>query len=887
MPAPAGIQPADWPQIAALFDEGAELPPPARAAWLEQLRRRAPALQEIVARLLVADEAAAPREWLERGPALSESALQAQAALEAATGRGSLAPGDCLGPYRLLERVASGGMGEVWRAEATDLPVPRVVALKLPLWHRPGSAAATRFAREAQILAGLEHPHIARLYAAAQAADGTPYLAMEWIHGQTLMQWCANCQPSLPERLQVFMQVLTAVAFAHGRGVLHRDLKPSNLMVDQQGQVKLLDFGIAKLLDDEGNSPATELTRQAGQVMTRSYAAPEQLQGQSLSPATDVYALGVILFELLTRQRPYRLALPTAAQLEQAIVAGDVRRASALDRRLRGDLDAILACALSPQPALRYSAAQAFADDLQRHLRGLPVLARPESLRYLIGRFVHRHRGLAVGSAAVALALLLGLGLAAREAWRADRERDRALAAAARTESTARFLLDLLDDAAKAGQPITVGVLMQRAEQLARHTLDERPDELALVLGMVGSAERDSRDAARGLALLNEAAGIAKDPSLQAELRCTALAAQTVFASAKDARAEINQIIDSAQTERAARRTCQLTLARLLIQSGELEAARRLLATAAPAIESSGSAGWREQTWATAMQTFLAADGQGQGADARAAATMALLQRLGRDRNSLALGLFNTWGTLAMVSGEPLKAAERYAAVVTRMEGDHPEGGIPPYPLTIWGSGLLAGGDYSRAAEVLERAAQAAQAQGVAAMQFSALCLRGRAAALQGQANAAQAWFDRALAVPDRGEPLRRNAQPFCDMARAEAWLLTGATAPARALLQQVLSQAYPASVKLSANLLAAEVALAEGQRATANRLASAAEAEARRLQADNTWSARVGTALALRSLASEEPAEARRLMQQANEHLQATVLPGERWHTRVTQALR
>jgi TolB-like protein len=331
-------------------------------------------------------------------------------------------PGEIVGPYRLMRLLGEGGMAEVWLAQRADGAFKRDVALKLPILLRLRKDLASRFARERDILAALEHPNIARLYDAGVSSTGLPYLAMEYVAGEPLTSWCDARQLGIRERLRLFLQVLDAVQYAHVQRVVHRDVKPSNILVTDSGQVRLLDFGVAKLLAQEEEQ--SDLTLLYGRVLTPDYASPELVRGEQLGAASDVYALGVVLYELLCGNRPYHLqAGASIAQLEHAITDVEVKGPSTqvasgaggnrgitqrkLARRLRGDLDAIVLKALAKVPANRYESATAFADDLHRSLSGEPVEARPNRLGYRCAKFVLRHR---TGLAATAIATVLIAG---------------------------------------------------------------------------------------------------------------------------------------------------------------------------------------------------------------------------------------------------------------------------------------------------------------------------------------------------------------------------------------------------------------------------------------------------------------------------------------------
>jgi serine/threonine-protein kinase len=298
-------------------------------------------------------------------------------------------------------------MGEVWLAERADGVVGRQVALKLPAPTMRHRELAARFARERAILSRLTHPNIARMYDAGFAANGQPYLALEYVEGVPLTQNCDARGLGVDARIALFLQVLAAVEYAHDNLVIHRDLKPSNILVTPEGNVKLLDFGIAKLLAN-GSAEETDITRVGGHALTLDYAAPEQVTGAPLTTAVDVYALGVLLYELLTGARPYRVKRGSLEEIGDAIVSVDPvppsravyadaalaarsTTGSRLCRALSGDLDTIVQKALRKSPSERYASAGALADDLSRHRAHLPVTVRPASAWYRFVLFVRRN----------------------------------------------------------------------------------------------------------------------------------------------------------------------------------------------------------------------------------------------------------------------------------------------------------------------------------------------------------------------------------------------------------------------------------------------------------------------------------------------------------------
>ena len=456
-------------------------------------------------------------------------------------------PGDIVGPYRLLRELGKGGMGTVWLAERVDGMINRPVALKLPRgsWT---AALSERMARERVILAALNHPNIARLYDAGVTAAGSPWLALEYIQGQPIDDYCRIKSLGVAERLRLFLDVAGAVAHAHARLVVHRDLKPSNVLVTDDGQVRLLDFGIARLLEDEGREEPN-LTQVAGCAMTPEYASPEQIRGEPISIASDVYSLGVMLYELLTGVRPYNLKRTSRAALEDAILEVDPEKPSTaagtppLRKVLRGDLDTIVLKALDKKPEARYLTANAFADDIRNHLSGRPVLARPASRLYRLSRFVTRNK-FAVGAAALVLAAILtGAGVAVWQARIALSEKKRA-------EDVKAFIAGIFQDAnldEKEGRSMTALEMLKRANERIDQTLDAGSSTRLELMHVVGSSIMSLGDSVTAEAVADRAVTEAR-LNLSADdplaLRARLLRAWTLMyrGKTKELRAELDDV---------------------------------------------------------------------------------------------------------------------------------------------------------------------------------------------------------------------------------------------------------------------------------------------------------------------------------------------------------
>ncbi len=495
-----------------LVDRCLDLPPADREPLLA---RAEPTVGAEARKLLQADARSGALLDAPAG-ALMPSALRT---IGSASPKQGARAGAMVGPFRLRSLVGEGGMGQVWIAERAGADFRQKVAVKLLHTRGDADALAARFRLERRILARLAHPRIARLLDGGTTDDGTPWLAMEYVEGRSLTGACTERHLDVDQRLRLFAKVCDAVQFAHRNLVVHRDLKPTNVLVGEDGEPKLLDFGIAKLLEDDGEDAASgALTRTGERPMTPDYAAPEQVRGETATTATDVWALGVILHELLAGVRPYRGGHKSVGEIERQILEAAPSRPSthvrerSLRRRLRGDLDAIVLKALRARPEDRYPSVEAFASDVRRHLEGLPVTARGETAGYLLRSFVRRYR-LAVGASALGLAVVLaGTG---GTLWQAHHAREEARKA----EQVQEFLLALLQSFDPSdGRSVTERDILARGEERLETELSGRPDVQAKLWRAFGRAwlnlgvyERAKPDAQRAIALARSSLGPRSD----------------------------------------------------------------------------------------------------------------------------------------------------------------------------------------------------------------------------------------------------------------------------------------------------------------------------------------------------------------------------------------
>jgi serine/threonine-protein kinase len=650
-------------------------------------------------------------------------------------------------------------MGSVWLAERTDGRFEGRAAVKLLNASLVGREGEIRFRREGTILARLRHPHIAHLIDAGVSPLGYPYLVLEHVAGERIDHYCDARRLGIEARVRLFLDVLAAVAHAHANLIVHRDIKPSNVMVTADGQVKLLDFGIAKLLEAEGVPQATGLTREGEAALTPEYAAPEQLTGGTVTTVTDVYALGLLLYVLLTGQHPVGHTAPSPAQLVRAIVDGEAPRPSdavaaagtvggqaptqraalrastpaRLNRVLRGDLDNIVARALKKPPGERYPSVEALAEDLRRYLRHEPVSARADTLAYRAARFVRRNRAASSLAALVVVAVAAGLlgtlGQARRaraQAARADEQarvaseqRDFALRQLSRAEAINDLNSFLLQDAAPLGKPFTVGELLARAEDVVNRQADPSDENRIVLLTAIGRQyhlQEEDGKALRVLTRAYELSRASREPVTRASATCSLANALSVAGEVD--RAE--RLIREGLAELPAQP--QYTLHRIycLLRGGEVARHHGDVGLAIERVETAqrllGESGSGSALLGLRVSMSLAESYRNANRNLEAAAAFetayARLTALGRGQTETAGTLLNNWALVLYAQGLPLQAERLYRRAIAISSADGTERNVSPMLLNNLARSLGELGRLDEAIACSERAAAKARQTG-------------------------------------------------------------------------------------------------------------------------------------------------------------------------------
>jgi serine/threonine protein kinase len=505
----------DWQKFSPLLDQAMDMDERQRDEWLTRLEPDNPEAAAFIRAYFETREKAARLGFLEGSLAAGEAE--------------SSWIGRRVGPYTISALIGQGGMGNVWLALRSDGRFEGRFALKFLRALLAQIGGKGRFLREGKLLARLTHPNIARLIDAGMTPDGDPYLVLDYVDGVPIDQYCDARSLSIGARLNLFLDVLAPVAHAHANLIVHRDIKPSNVLVTTSGEVKLLDFGIAKLLESDAQSEAdVGLTREGGVALTPAYASPEQLTGGAVSVASDVYSLGILLYLLLTGRHPGGEGPLTAAQMIHSTLQVEAARPSTvvaekLRSQLRGDLDTIVGKALKKEAAQRYASVVAFADDISRFLRHQPIYARPDTFAYRSAKFIRRNRAAVALSALAFLGILAGLIGTLVQAAAAREQRDFAFQQLQRNEEHDEFLDFLLSDASPSGKPLSADELLTRAERIVQKQHAANADRRADLMIWIGAdySKRDRNiDARRVLEAAYQLTRTSHDSSLRGRASC-------------------------------------------------------------------------------------------------------------------------------------------------------------------------------------------------------------------------------------------------------------------------------------------------------------------------------------------------------------------------------
>jgi len=853
------ITAADWKRLSPLLDAALDLAPAERAGWLASLPPEHADLRDSLGELLT--KPVETGDFLDRLPEFS-----------AAPGALTLGPGSIVGPYRLLRELGQGGTSSVWLAERVDGSIKRSVALKLPHLGLIDRGIEQRIARETEILASLEHPHIARLYDAGIDERGRPYLALEYVDGVPPDEYCRTEKLGLRDKLALFLNILRAVAFAHARLIVHRDLKPNNILIAEGSDVRLLDFGIARLLQPDTNArpqPAANHTIIGAAALTPAYAAPEQFTGQNLTVATDVYSLGVILFELLTGCSPYSPNGRSVGAYEHEVRFVEPPLMSRMARpaesgALHGDLDAIVAKALEKKPEDRYPSVEAFATDIERHLAAQPIAARPRSFAYVTRKFVRRNL-LPLGIAIVTVtALSVSLGLAAWQ-WRdAEHQRSMAVDRLANSEAAALFTSTVLIEGMQPGESLTFEQLIARSEEIAQQTGRNDLRSRIFATQFLADWYRANGMSRRAEEVLTRTIDSlpADSPRLGSALRCARAYSWGQIGRGAEAIDAVMREIALNEDDPSVAAECMLVRSRLATGSGDaqngLDFARRALAryqeagvesiyTRSQILQALGAAYAIQDDFAAAHEKYREA--------------LQLFNESGRGHSRPAAQVHDDWATVWMNAGNARRALEEIDIAWQMTRELSP--GAQPTDSRIWRRARILG-QLARFAEAdadWEQALDLARVRGNLPNIAAVYIGRAEIATLQGKLEQAQDQLQRAESAL-RESALSPNHVLDSRFAITNGALLAargnarGATAElSRALAQYRAQDCCRAHMALSL-AMRGEVALREGRVSDATADARSARELAPQI-ADESFSRFTGRAWYLTGLVYE--AQARR----------------------------
>ena len=887
-----------WLAVDPLLDELLLLDTPARAVRVDALRRDGALTQDLADLLAQLDQ------------------IEQEGFLEAPPQRPALEPelaGQTIGSYTLDRPLGEGGMGAVWLAHRSDGRYESHVAFKLlnPALFGPGGLE--RFRREGRALGRLAHPNIARLLDAGITPAGQPFLVLEYVDGETIKRWCEARGLDVNARVRLFLDVLAAVAHAHSKLILHRDLKPSNILVTPNGVVKLVDFGIAKFLDDDsGDARASGLTQLAGHAFTPDYAAPEQIQGGEVTSATDVYALGVLLYLLLTGRHPTVSEGHAPLDRLRAIVdtdparPSDAGRSHAVDsdsqprgpaqsvRTLRGDLDNIVLKALKKSPVERYTTADAFAEDLRRYLSDRPVSARADSIGYRTAKFMRRNR-LAVGAAAIVLLTIFAAAVVSiRQAVEATRQRDRALSLAARSEAVIDFFTSMLTEVAPADQPVRVADLIERSQAIliTEHGI---PEQRAAILGALAGYYLSSGKPAQADELLKRSVALTEtttDSDLRGTLLCESAYAASLLGRLDDADRLIDQGLAITRADPASAVQCLRNRAYIAQNSNDPDAALEFARQAQARLAASSTP--KPDVEAQLLADIAAAHylaGRSADAERYYAAALAKMDELGRGESPSVFFLRNNWGIASFASGDVRRALEQYDEAIRIAKLRSIGGEPPPYLLLNRATALTALARYDEARAAYDVAIDSATRAGNTAVRIAGIAYRAMTLLLMGDLSRAER--DVAAIAPEIGSQIAADNVPAMAVLQAQARIdaaharLPEAIAGLTRIVQFFDDRHMAVAPLVRTLLIRGDVYLRQGDTDAALADAARSLAVSRALQGDKPYSSLTGLALLLMARVGEsrgDPPAAEALGSEAIPHLMAT-LGAEHPDTRSAEA--
>jgi serine/threonine-protein kinase len=852
------FDPLAWPRVSACLDEVLDLAPDQRDGWLAALATTEPHIARRLRALLSEQEVLDAHEFLEQSPVAWTATASTDAAIA----------GQRVGAYTIERLIGRGGMGEVWLASRSDGRFEGRCAIKFLHRSLTQGAAVDRFRREGRLLARVSHPNIARLLDAGTTDDGRQYLVLEYVEGEPVDRYCHSQSLSIEARVRLCLDIVSAVAHAHASLIIHRDLKPSNVLVTREGAVKLLDFGIAKLLSADLNDDAG-LTRFEG-AFTPEYAAPEQLLGEMLSTATDVYQLGMLLYVLLAGRHPLPPSSGSRSERIKAALDGQLVRASefatgTMRKQLRGDLDAILSMALRRDPGERYVTAAALRDDLTRYLNHEPVSARRGAMLYPVRKFIHRHRLAVLGSAIGVASLCAALVFAFAQARVASTQRDRALDLASRNEAVTAFLGTVITEAAQSEKPLTVSDLLDRSEQLALADASGNRENRAAVLVMLADSYHSSGEHVRALQLLEQSLTVLGDSpgssDLRAQIRCARPVVMAVTGRAEEALQIITRELEHLPDDPRSAAECLHARALVAVAMTDAENTLRYANEALQRIRATGRPSKADE--ATYLGT--AADayhrmGQLDHSFEYYERALQSLDELGRSRGPVAIAMRNNWAVANDSAGVPKRALELYdenLRILSERDAGHPR---PSSALaTNRARALEAIGRYAEAEAAYRFAMQvAAQTHNKDAPVY---CLLGLAdlSRQKGDLIGAGRYAEQAAALLGPAEPADSVLSMKLALTRGRLDLAAGRVDEARAQFTRASTSKRSKNTAADAELAKAETELVAGNEAAGEAEARVALATATSIQGSLPYSRRTGLAWLLLGRALQMRGESQR----------------------------